>query len=99
MFRCPEVNELVHGSPTSQHMANNGAAIDIDADIFGGMTNKEMFDYIRKNLEFDQLILEGLQDDGNGQWVHVSYNEGNNRKQVLTMKNRGGLITYSKFEE
>jgi hypothetical protein len=72
----------------------------MDADIFGGMTNRDIFDYIRKNLDFDQVILENLQKDGNGGWVHCAYvNENENRKDVLTMENRNGLTVYRKFVE
>jgi hypothetical protein len=35
-----------------------GRALDIDADIHGGITNKEIFDFIKKELKFDQLIWE-----------------------------------------
>jgi zinc D-Ala-D-Ala carboxypeptidase len=75
-FRNKKVNLLVGGSPTSQHCANDGAAIDLDADKTGIITNKQLFDYIKDNMEFDQLIME------NG-WVHVSYRENNNRKQII----------------
>jgi hypothetical protein len=33
-----------------------GKALDIDGDIFGGINNKEIFDYIRNNCTFDQVI-------------------------------------------
>lgn len=81
-FRSKKLNELVGGAKNSQHMANNGAAMDLDAEVFGGVTNKELFDYIKDNLPFDQLIWEfgtELEPD----WVHVSYNEGNNRGEIL----------------
>jgi len=79
-FRTEEVNRLVGGSPTSDHMT--GRSVDIDMDGRPGPTNAEIFHYIRENLEFDQLIWE-LGNDTNPGWVHVSYREGNNRNQVL----------------
>lgn len=79
-FRSKALNAAVGGSKTSEH--TQGCALDIDADIFGGITNKEIFDFIRNNLDFNQLIWE-FGDDNNPDWVHVSYQEGNNRKQVL----------------
>jgi hypothetical protein len=85
-FRSKALNDHVNGSITSQHMADNGAAIDIDADIYGGITNKEIFDYIKDNLDYDQLIWEyGTKE--NPAWVHVSYKETGNRHQnVYTMR-------------
>ena len=82
-FRCEALNEKVGGSKTSQHC--KGEAIDIDADIFGGVTNKEIFDYIKNNLDFDQLIWE-YGDEDNPAWVHVSYSKIKNRKQILYIK-------------
>lgn len=76
-YRCPELNAAVKGSRTSQHMA--GEAADIDTG--DRQQNKLLFEYIRKNLRFDQLINES-----NFAWVHVSYRTGGkNRNQVLSL--------------
>lgn len=75
-YRCPQLNRAVGGSPTSQHM--KGEAADIDAG--DRQQNKLLFEYIRKNLPFDQLI-----DESNFAWVHVSFRESGNRKQVLKL--------------
>jgi uncharacterized protein YcbK (DUF882 family) len=53
-FRSRELNTRIGGSKSSQHM--EGKALDIDGDIFGGINNKEIFDYIRNNCTFDQVI-------------------------------------------
>ena len=99
-FRSKALNSKLKGSRTSQHMANNGAAMDIDADIYGHTTNKEIFDYIKNNLNFDQLIAEYPDDKGNPSWVHVSYKEQGNRKQIFiaypTGNGRTKYISYSK---
>lgn len=79
-FRSEEVNKKTGGSKKSQHV--QGKAIDMDADVFGEITNADIFKYIKNNLEFDQLIWE-FGDDYNPDWVHVSYNEGKNRKNIL----------------
>jgi zinc D-Ala-D-Ala carboxypeptidase len=68
-FRSPKVNESVGGSSSSQHC--KGQAIDVD-DTFGYKTNAEMFEWIRGNLDFDQMIWE-FGDDDNPNWVHISY--------------------------
>lgn len=81
-FRNTATNTAVKGSRTSQH--TKGQAIDIQA--LKGVTNKQIFDYIKDNLDFDQLIWEfGTAE--NPAWVHVSYvSKDKNRKQVLTIK-------------
>ena len=76
-FRSKEVNEAVGGSKTSGHML--GTAVDITA---GTRTlNKIMYEFIRDNLDFRQLINEY-----NYMWVHVEYREGDNKKQELVIK-------------
>ncbi len=103
-FRSEKVNKAIGGSTTSQHCANNGAsAIDIDADIFNnGISNSEIFKYIKDNLPFDQLIWE-FGNDKNPDWVHVStfIDVTKNRKQILkaVRKNLAGksVTIYEKF--
>lgn len=82
-FRCPLLNVAVGGAYASDHMAfNERAAIDIDGDVFEGKSNKELFEFIRDNLEFDKLIWEfGSHENPN--WVHASYSCHENRKIVL----------------
>lgn len=76
-YRCPELNKAVGGSNTSQHMS--GEAADIDTG--NRQQNKLLFEYIRKNLTYDQLIWEH-----GGDWVHVSYRiGGKNRMQMLSL--------------
>lgn len=79
-YRCEALNELIGGSKTSQH--SKGEALDLDADIYGGMTNAEVFRYIKFNLDFDQLIWE-FGDDKEPAWVHCSCKAEGNRGEVL----------------
>lgn len=82
-FRCKELNTLIGGATNSQHMALRGAAIDLDNDnVKEGPDNAAIFNYILDNLDFDQLIWE-YGTDHKPDWVHVSFNKGSNRKQVL----------------
>jgi len=82
-YRSPALNKAVGGASSSQH--TRGEAIDIDADIYGGVTNKEIFEFA-KTLDFDQLIWE-YGDEHNPAWVHISRKlSGTNRKQILTIK-------------
>jgi hypothetical protein len=96
-FRSDALNRYLHGASGSQHI--KGEAMDIDADIYGRVTNAEIFLYILLNLEFDQLIWE-FGDDENPNWVHVSYRrDGKNRRQVLRakkVKGQGGYIAQYK---
>lgn len=91
-YRSKELNKAVGGSRTSQHMV--GEALDIDADIYGVITNKHIFDYIKDNLKYDQLIWE-FGDDDNPDWVHVSYKRGENRGQALRAKRMGSKVVYT----
>ncbi len=91
-YRGNELNKKIGGSKRSQHCF--GEAIDIDADIYGKITNKEIFDYIRENLEFDQLISE-FPTDGEPAWVHVSKTvRYENRGQILIAKRVNKKTTY-----
>ena len=91
-FRSVELNRAIGGSSSSQHCALKGAASDIDM----GKRNAEVFNYIKDNLEWDQLIWE-FGDNNNPSWVHVSYNEGNNRKQILKAIKENGKTKYIGF--
>jgi|TARA_B100000085_G_scaffold285310_1_gene320903 hypothetical protein len=79
-YRSKTLNKAIGGSKYSQHMI--GEALDLDADIYGKVTNADIFNYIKDNLEWDQMIWE-FGDDEEPNWVHVSYKEtGRNRKQI-----------------
>lgn len=75
-YRSPELNKAVKGSKTSQHV--KGEAIDLSAG--SKEQNKILFDWMRLNLDYDQLIWEN-----GGVWIHVSYKSKGNRKQVLNL--------------
>lgn len=80
-YRSAELNTAIGGSSRSQHV--EGRALDLDADVYRGCTNAQIFNWIKENLEFDQLIWE-FGDDDNPDWVHVSYvYDGINRKRCL----------------
>ena len=93
-FRSRELNTRIGGSKSSQHM--EGKALDIDGDIFGGLDNKQIFDYIRKNCTFDQLIWE-FGSENTPSWVHVSFNKDGNRGQILRAVKSGGRTVYQPF--
>ena len=91
-FRCPKLNKAIGGSKTSQHC--KGLAIDID-DTFGVVANSDMYNYIKNNLDFDQLIWE-FGDDDNPNWVHVSYvSKEDNRNRCLCAYKGNGKTLYN----
>lgn len=76
-YRNQTVNKLVGSkSANSQHI--KGEAADITTG--SKQENKKLFNYIKDNLEYDQLI-----DESNFSWIHVSFRKGNNRMQVLSL--------------
>jgi len=93
-FRSVELNNRIGGSKSSQHM--EGKALDIDGDLYGGVSNKAIFDYIKNNCNFDQLIWE-FGTENAPDWVHVSYNKEVNRKQILRAIKSGGKTIYRPF--
>ncbi len=90
-FRCEQLNRAIGGSSRSQHC--EGRAIDLD-DTFGHKTNAEMFQYVKDNLNFDQMIWE-FGDDNNPNWVHVSYiSEDENRGRCMKATKVNGKTKY-----
>lgn len=91
-YRGDALNTVVGGTTTSQHLS--GQAVDIEVP---GVSNWDLANWIKDNLDYDQLILENctnLKNDPNSGWVHVSFNKKGNRYQKLTIKNgstRSGL--------
>ena len=91
MFRSEALNRAIGGSSRSQHC--QGRAIDLD-DTFGHKTNAEMFNYIKNNLNFDQLIWE-FGDDTKPDWVHVSFvSNDENRGRCLKAEKVNGKTSY-----
>jgi len=72
-YRNSEVNKLVGGVSNSQH--TTGQAVDFQVSR---MTPAQLVEKIKSfGIEYDQLINEY------DKWVHISFNKGKNRKQVL----------------
>jgi len=95
-FRSEALNKAIKGSKTSDHM--KGSALDIDVDGFTYIDNKAIFNYVKDNLEFKQLIWE-FGDDNNPDWVHISYVKGQNKKEILRAVRKGGKTLYVPYEE
>ena len=94
-YRSLALNKVIKGSATSQHCS--GEAIDIDMDGTD-ITNKQVFDFIKEHLNFDQLIWE-FGNNVNPDWVHVSYEStGKQRKQVLRAVKQAGKTSYVPYK-
>jgi zinc D-Ala-D-Ala carboxypeptidase len=91
-FRAPRLNLAIGGSSTSQHCKGEAADIEVD-----GAPNRDVAEFIRDTLVFDQVILEGAKaNDPKAGWVHVSYRvRGPNRKQVLKARFINGKAKYT----
>jgi len=90
-YRSGELNVAIGSSIKSQH--GEGKAADIEVV---GVDNKELAEWIRDNLEFDQLILEFYRDgEPDSGWIHVSWSSGENRNQILrALRNEDGKVEY-----
>jgi zinc D-Ala-D-Ala carboxypeptidase len=95
-YRSEALNKVIRGSISSTHI--KGEAMDLDADVFGKVTNAQIFHYIKDNLEFDQLIWEFGTDD-NPAWVHVSLSKTNNRNRILKAVKVGGKTQHQIYAD
>jgi len=96
-FRSKALNDAISGSSgSSQHM--RGEAFDLDLDgTMNGVTNAQLFNYIKQHINFDQLIWE-FGTDSNPDWVHVSYDvAGKNRKNVFKGFRVNGKVHYKPY--
>lgn len=97
VFRGEQFNKAIGGAVGSQHML--GEAMDIDFDqVKIPETNKDIFDFIVKNLPFDQIIWEAGSTK-KPDWVHVSCVATRpNRKKITRYANINGVMTYIPFD-
>jgi zinc D-Ala-D-Ala carboxypeptidase len=96
-YRSKALNDAIGGSSSkSQHMT--GEAMDLDQDDRGtGVSNADVFNFVKDNVEFDQLIWE-YGDSKNPDWVHVSYKaDGNQRKQIMKCSRVNGQPKYEPY--
>lgn len=90
-YRSVALCEAIGSSSKSQHTKGQAA----DFEIFG-VPNKEVSEFIVKNLEYDQCILEFWnENEPNSGWVHCSYSSNGNRMQYLKAEKLNGRIVYT----
>lgn len=93
-YRSASLNRIIGGSSTSQHC--KGEAIDLDADVYGNLTNAAIFSYLKQHTDFDQLIWE-FGNEENPAWVHCSYTTGKNRGEALIAYKADGKTRYKQI--
>jgi hypothetical protein len=94
-YRGKMLNHFIGGAVNSDHCVGRAADIDMD-DVGTGVTNTEIFNYIKDNLDYDQLIWE-FGNKVRPDWVHVGYRLGANRKQTLRATKVNGKSHYSPY--
>jgi D-alanyl-D-alanine dipeptidase len=74
-YRCPQLNRAVGGAATSGHLRGEAADITVGSPA----ENRRLFELIvDSGLPFDQLI-----DECDYRWLHLSYRQAGNRRQIL----------------
>lgn len=94
-YRGKLLNHFIGGAVNSDHCVGRAADIDMD-DVGTGVTNTEIFNYIKDNLDYDQLIWE-FGNKVKPDWVHVGYRLGANRKQTLRATKLNGKSHYAPY--
>ena len=93
-YRSAALCEAIGSSSKSQHTKGQAA----DFEIFG-IANSVLADFIVKNLDYDQCILEFWnENEPNSGWVHCSFNSSGNRKQFLKAEKLNGRVVYTVLE-
>jgi hypothetical protein len=93
-YRSAALCEAIGSSSKSQHTKGQAA----DFEIFG-VANKDLADFVVKNLDYDQCILEFWnENEPNSGWVHCSFNALGNRKQFLKAEKLNGRVVYTVLE-
>ena len=92
-FRCAQLCLEIGSSINSEHCADNkSAAADFEIP---GVDNKELAEWIKSNLEYNQLILEFYRDgEPSSGWVHCSYSTDLNKKQSLIAYRQDNKVQY-----
>jgi zinc D-Ala-D-Ala carboxypeptidase len=94
-YRSKELNTAIGGALSSDH--SFGRAVDLDMDNSNnGVTNNDIFHWIKDNLKFKQLIAE-YPENGLLSWVHIAYDENNMKNEILVCTRVNGKPHYVKY--
>ena len=92
-YRSEELCLAIGSKITSQHAKGQAA----DFEIYG-LSNGELANYIKENLDYDQLILEyWTPENPNSGWIHCSFNSEGNRKEYLRAYKNEGKTKYEQI--
>ena len=91
-YRSQALCEAIGSKITSQHA--RGQAADFECY---GIDNNKLFNWAIKNVPFDQAILEFYTGDPDSGWLHMSYNEDNNRGETLRAFRENNKVVYQKI--
>ena len=91
-YRSKLVNDAVHGARNSDHLW--GYAADLQSP---DGNHRKLYDWLKANAMFSQLIYE-FGNDTQPQWVHVSYNPKDLKREILRARNVGKRVTYSRLQ-
>jgi zinc D-Ala-D-Ala carboxypeptidase len=79
-FRSKELNDKVGSNDRSFHRL--GSAIDIKALSSTGITNADIFNYVKNNCDFTELIWE-YGDKSEPSWVHIALVKGRDKEKAV----------------
>jgi len=89
-FRSVDLCLAIGSSVNSQHAKAEAADFEVV-----GVDNAELADWIKRELPYDQLILEFYTPgEPNSGWIHCSITEGMPRKQFLHAFRKEGKTQY-----
>ena len=92
-YRSEALCVAIGSKITSQHAKGQAA----DFEIYG-LSNGELANYIKENLDYDQLILEyWTPENPNSGWIHCSFNSEGNRKEYLRAYKNEGKTKYEQI--
>jgi zinc D-Ala-D-Ala carboxypeptidase len=91
-YRSKLVNQAVNGAVRSDHLY--GYAADLQSP---DGNHRKLYDWLKANAMFSQLIYE-FGNDTQPQWVHVSYNPKDLKREILRARNVGKRVTYSRLQ-
>ena len=91
-YRSQALCEAIGSKITSQHA--RGQAADFECY---GIDNNKLFNWTIENVPFDQAILEFYTGDPDSGWLHMSYNEDNNRSETLRAFRENNKVVYQKI--
>jgi hypothetical protein len=67
-YRCPKLNAIVGGVPTSRHLTGQAADLRVENKELG----TKLFDALKTLPAIDELLFE---HKGSARWIHVAWSE------------------------